>query len=139
VCGGLALISGFVDGAAVLRMFVPWHSHPHPPMEAPPSPKGTPPPAAPPRVHWELFRLFNWLTSVTFLFCVAHLASVQRSGLSILFHSRVVVLVCCLCLVRMVPFASWPKVAVVPGRPGPTAWRPPSRGPITLFTGREGW
>ncbi len=98
VCGGLALISGFLDVSAVLRMFVPWHTHPV--VEVPASPTGKPAPATPPRVHWELFRLFNWLTSVTFLFCVAHLASVQRSGLSILFHSRLVVLVCCLCLVR---------------------------------------
>jgi hypothetical protein len=89
-----------------MRMFVPWHT-PHTTVvdDSPPaspkkaaSPKAAPPP---PRVHWEIFRLFNWITSVTFMFCVAHLAGVQRSGLSILFHSKAVVLVCCLCLVSL--------------------------------------
>ena len=93
-------MSGMLDVSAVLRMFVPWNSTARPP----PSPKqatGKKDVSSPPAVRWELFRFFNWLTSITFLVCVAHLASVQRRGVSVFVHSKLVVLVSLLCLVRI--------------------------------------
>ena len=93
-------MSGMLDVSAVLRMFVPWNSTARPP----PSPKqaaGKKDVSSPPAVRWELFRFFNWLTSITFLVCVAHLASVQRRGVSVFVHSKLVVLVSLLCLVMI--------------------------------------
>ena len=95
VCGGLALVSGLLDVSAVLRMFVPWNTLRAPTL-VPASPKKgvDATAAAAPTVRWEVFRFFNWITSITFLFCVAHLASVQRRGLSVLFHSKAVIAYC---------------------------------------------
>jgi hypothetical protein len=89
ICGGLAILSSFLDLSALLRMFIPWNAAL---TSAKPAPEV-------PRVRWEAFRVLNWVSSVSFLLSVARLVSLQRRGLSILFHSKVAIVVCCLSLV----------------------------------------
>ena len=81
---GLAL-----DISAVLRMFIPWKA------DVPPA--GAKPDV--PRVQWEIFRVFNWLTSWAFLVSLVHLLSVRSRGLS-LYHAKLAFVVCLLSLVR---------------------------------------